>query len=225
MNQSGDGTVEINGYVLPAGNYNPMALAREFDAVVGQYKKSTGKDLDLLTVVRLLLVGCERAAAAGGCSFEHHLLMLADANAFSQHVVTDEYLSRVGAAAAAAAFGARLRGPDGRFIVDPNAPKVDNAWTDAMRRRTACDSGGLSSPLTPAERQEVIERGYRGPQRINPWTGQIETMELSHEPVPRRDSSTNVVPRWPDDHAAVDPNRKLGRSPYSPFPPGPGRRQ
>jgi hypothetical protein len=38
----------------------------------------------------------------------------------------------------------------------------------------------------------------------------IESMELSHEPIPHRDGGTNVVPRWPQDHAAVDPLRRPG---------------
>jgi hypothetical protein len=35
-------------------------------------------------------------------------------------------------------------------------------------------------------------------------------MELSHEPIPLRDGGTQVVPRWPGDHAAVDDHRFLG---------------
>jgi filamentous hemagglutinin len=37
----------------------------------------------------------------------------------------------------------------------------------------------------------------------------LETKELSHEPISRAESGTDVVPRRPDDHAAVDPNRRL----------------
>ena len=34
-------------------------------------------------------------------------------------------------------------------------------------------------------------------------------MELSHEPTPLREGGTQVMPRWPPDHAAVDPHRRL----------------
>lgn len=48
------------------------------------------------------------------------------------------------------------------------------------------------------------------PQRFNPAKGGKESMELSHEPIPFRDGGTNVVPRWPQDHARVDPYRRPG---------------
>jgi RHS repeat-associated protein len=48
------------------------------------------------------------------------------------------------------------------------------------------------------------------PQRYNSAKGDLEKMELSHEPIPKRDGGTNVVPRWPQDHAAVDPYRRPG---------------
>ncbi len=50
----------------------------------------------------------------------------------------------------------------------------------------------------------------RAPQRFNPDKGGMEPMELSHEPVPFRDGGTEFVPRWPQDHAAVDPYRRPG---------------
>ena len=50
----------------------------------------------------------------------------------------------------------------------------------------------------------------RAPMRYNPDKGGWESMELSHEPVPFRDGGTTFVPRWPQDHAAVDPFRHPG---------------
>jgi hypothetical protein len=38
----------------------------------------------------------------------------------------------------------------------------------------------------------------------------VQAMELSHEPIPFRSGGTDVVPRWPQDHAAVDPFRRPG---------------
>jgi RHS repeat-associated protein len=78
------------------------------------------------------------------------------------------------------------------------------------------------SPLTTVQRAEVKARGWAGPQRTNPWTGDLETMELSHEPIPFRDGGTETVPRWPDDHAAVDPMRILegNRKPNTNLFPG-----
>jgi hypothetical protein len=61
---------------------------------------------------------------------------------------------------------------------------------------------------TPAD----VERMRQGlpPQRYNPDKGGIESMERSHEPVPRREGGTATVPRWPQEHAAVDPMRRPG---------------
>jgi RHS repeat-associated protein len=53
-------------------------------------------------------------------------------------------------------------------------------------------------------------RTGRAPQRYNPDKGGIESMDLSHEPIPYRDGGTLVIPRWPQDHAAIDPYRYPG---------------
>lgn len=85
-----------------------------------------------------------------------------------------------------------------------------NKWTDAKRRaawkRLAEDP---DSPLLPEQRQEIEDRGWRGPRWYNPITKKWETMELSHEPIPRREGGTELVPRDPRDHAAIDPHRHL----------------
>jgi RHS repeat-associated protein len=97
----------------------------------------------------------------------------------------------------------------GRYVSDPENPPSPNVMTDAERRsawrKLASDP---NSPLDDAQRAEIKARGWRGPQRLNQY-GEIETMELSHEPVPLRDGGKEVVPRWPDDHAAIDPDRQL----------------
>ena len=105
----------------------------------------------------------------------------------------------------------RLRDPQtGQFVSDPANPPSPYGFTDAQRtaawRRLAQDP---NSGLSAAERAEIKERGWRGPQRKDLETGEPETMELSHEPIPLREGGTEVVPRWPPDHAAVDPHRQL----------------
>ena len=104
----------------------------------------------------------------------------------------------------------RLRDPKtGRFVSDPANPPSPHTMTDAQRRahwkRLAQDP---TSPLTPAQRAEIKARGSRGPRRKNKF-GEWETMELSHEPTPLREGGTSVMPRWPGDHAALDPHRLL----------------
>ena len=104
----------------------------------------------------------------------------------------------------------RLRDPKtGRFIPDPANLPSPNVMTNTQRRaywkQRAQDP---NSPLTAAQRAEIEARGWRGPQRLNEF-GELETMELSHEPIPLRDGGKDVVPRWPADHAAIDPHRQL----------------
>ena len=65
-----------------------------------------------------------------------------------------------------------------------------------------------------SENLSRMERGY-APQRenINKLKVQgnaTESMELSHEPIPFRDGGTDVVPRWPQDHAKIDSYRHPG---------------
>lgn len=43
------------------------------------------------------------------------------------------------------------------------------------------------------------------PQRINPETGLVESMELHHHIVPQRDGGLyEVIPVWPDEHRLID---------------------
>lgn len=53
-------------------------------------------------------------------------------------------------------------------------------------------------------------RTGRAPQRYNQDKGGMESMDLSHEPIPYRDGGTAIIPRWPQDHAAVDRYRYPG---------------
>ena len=48
------------------------------------------------------------------------------------------------------------------------------------------------------------------PQRVNPTTGDVESMELHHTPAQRNGGLFDVQPVWPDEHAAVDPFRQTG---------------
>ena len=59
-------------------------------------------------------------------------------------------------------------------------------------------------------------RGGLAPQRINPMTGQFESMELHHSHLPQRsglprsliDSKWNLQKVWPEEHRAIDPYRR-----------------
>lgn len=55
-----------------------------------------------------------------------------------------------------------------------------------------------------------MERGM-APQRANPLTGRVDSMELHHVPPQREGGLFNVQKVWPDQHAAVDPFKRLGK--------------
>jgi filamentous hemagglutinin len=84
------------------------------------------------------------------------------------------------------------------------------SWTAVRNRfwKNAASKPG-SAERWGAENVERMRKGL-APQRYNPDKGGMESMELSHEPIPAREGGTEVVPRWPQDHAAVDPYRRPG---------------
>ncbi|MEV0682155.1 RHS repeat-associated core domain-containing protein [Actinosynnema sp. NPDC050436] len=122
---------------------------------------------------------------------------------------TDALMSMAGAAIGGAG-SFRM----GRWKVgdDPFAPKAsgDNPMWSTVRSRfwkNEANEPGAVDQYGAAN----VSRMKRGsaPQRKNPRTGEIESMELSHEPVPLREGGTSVTPRWPDEHAMLDPYRHV----------------
>ncbi|WP_241826984.1 polymorphic toxin-type HINT domain-containing protein [Streptomyces graminilatus] len=78
-------------------------------------------------------------------------------------------------------------------------------WKNEAMEPDAADQYGAAN----------ISRMKRGsaPQRQRP-DGSWESMELSHEPIPERDGGMLLTPRWPEDHAIMDPGG------YRRLPPG-----
>ena len=97
-------------------------------------------------------------------------------------------------------------------IDKPSATGKAPTW-DTMRSRywknRALDPNAVE--LYGADNVELMKRG-QAPRRPNPDApGGVESMELSHESVPQREGgTTDVVERWPCEHAAVDPFRRPG---------------
>lgn len=87
-----------------------------------------------------------------------------------------------------------------------NAP----SWSTVRARywKNAADDPKVAAQWSEAN----LARMQRGlaPQRYNQAKGGMESMELSHEPIPFQEGGTNLVPRWPQDHALVDPFRFPG---------------
>ncbi|WP_257159611.1 RHS repeat domain-containing protein [Corynebacterium cystitidis] len=67
--------------------------------------------------------------------------------------------------------------------------------------------------------EDTVERMKNGqpPRRFNkdkkevfPETDGFESMEVSHEPIPRAEGGVDAKPRWPQDQARIDPQRHPG---------------
>ncbi|MBT1585226.1 RHS repeat domain-containing protein [Curtobacterium flaccumfaciens] len=114
---------------------------------------------------------------------------------------------------AAAAEGAAASARGWKLGDDVNAlTKAGNkpAWS-TIRGRTWKNEAANPELRGYARTPENLARMKAGkaPQRFNFKKGDMESLELSHEPVPQRDGGTEFVPRWPEEHAAIDPFRHI----------------
>ncbi|MGZ3145194.1 RHS repeat-associated core domain-containing protein [Lentzea chajnantorensis] len=98
----------------------------------------------------------------------------------------------------------------GQDIYSKTAAGNDPAWSTVRSRywKNAAEHPSASRQWSDADLARM--RSGQPPTRYNPDKGGMESMELSHEPIPMRDGGKRVVPRWPQDHAARDPFRHPG---------------
>ncbi|MDZ4859535.1 MAG: RHS repeat-associated core domain-containing protein, partial [Candidatus Hydrogenedentes bacterium] len=83
------------------------------------------------------------------------------------------------------------------------------AWSTVRQRYWKNEA--LNNPdVYNASNLDRMKRGL-APQRPNPRTGQLESMELHHTPPQREGGMFNLERVWPDDHALVDVFRKTGK--------------
>jgi len=95
---------------------------------------------------------------------------------------------------------------------DPHAPtRAGNPPSDSTVRRREWKNEA-DNPTRPDFTPTDIDRMQEGkpPQRYNPEKPSVESMERSHEPIPKREGGTVTVPKWPQEHAEVDPYRRPG---------------
>lgn len=98
----------------------------------------------------------------------------------------------------------------GQNILNKTASGKAPAWSTQRSRfwkNTAANP--KQAKKWDAENLELMAKG-RAPEKYTAKRDRMEPMELSHEPIPQRDGGTAVVPRWADDHARVDPLRRVG---------------
>jgi len=97
----------------------------------------------------------------------------------------------------------------GDDLLKPTSKSNDPSY-EAQRQRMwknkAAEEGAVDK--WGAENVERMKKG-RAPLRKNPRTGEWESKELHHDPVPKRQGGKEVIDLWPDEHADVDPYRRL----------------
>ena len=84
-----------------------------------------------------------------------------------------------------------------------NLPK----W-NTVRQRYWKNQAYYNSNNYSAENVIRMQQGL-APQRLNPVTGLMESMELHHHMVPQRDGGLfDFIQVWPNEHLAIDPYRR-----------------
>lgn len=86
---------------------------------------------------------------------------------------------------------------------------MGNRWNTQRRAFWRTVSRSADSMREWGERNVARMRTGRAPQLPNA-EGEMESVELSHEPTARRAGGTRVIPRTPEQHSRVDPFRHLG---------------
>jgi hypothetical protein len=114
--------------------------------------------------------------------------------------------------------GWKVGDPINNLTSKGNVPKWDTVRQRFWKNEANSDKtfwGRLWSRLNGRNyTQSQLERmaGGRAPQRINPITGRLESMELSHTPPQRAGGLFDVEPLWPDEHAIIDAFRHTGHA-------------
>jgi RHS repeat-associated protein len=121
---------------------------------------------------------------------------------------------------------ARLREAVQDFIEEPDAtPKAwkrgdpiyqrtaagnSPTWSTVRRRFWINESIGANAAAKYSPQNITRMSNGLAPQQYNKATGQMESMELHHTPIPQRDGGQEFEPLWPGQHAEVDSHRHLG---------------
>ncbi len=85
-------------------------------------------------------------------------------------------------------------------------------WNTVRRRYWKNRAEWAKSNSSHKYGDENIPRMEKGlaPQRFNSRTAEFESMELHHDPAQRDGGLFDFIEVWPNEHAAVDPNRFVG---------------
>jgi RHS repeat-associated protein len=100
--------------------------------------------------------------------------------------------------------GWRVGDPINNLTANGNEP----SWT-AVRQRY-WKNEAFSNPSSFDEQNLMRMSQGLAPQRLNPITGKIESMELHHDPPQRDGGLFDFEKVWPSQHSLIDPFRQLG---------------
>jgi len=89
-----------------------------------------------------------------------------------------------------------------------NVPKWSTVRQRHWKNRAEWAKSNSNSPYG----EDNIRRMENGlaPQRVNVKTGQLEKMELHHDPAQRDGGLFDFIEVWPEEHAQLDPKRFIG---------------
>ncbi|RIV26398.1 RHS repeat protein [Alicyclobacillaceae bacterium I2511] len=118
-------------------------------------------------------------------------------------------------------LGTRVMGVDGELGPNPFSWKPgDDIYAPTRNGSSPSDrtvnrrrwKNEAQNPSRDDYTENDLKRMQKGnpPTRYNEDIGRNESMELSHEPIPKRWGGTEMVPKWPQEHASSDPYRRLG---------------
>lgn len=98
----------------------------------------------------------------------------------------------------------------GEDVYNKTGKGNDPSWSTVRSRFWKNEAAAPNAADTYGS--DNLDRMRKGlaPQRYNADKGGVESMELSHEPIPARDGGKDFVPRCPQDHVAVGSYRKPG---------------
>lgn len=87
----------------------------------------------------------------------------------------------------------------GDDVYNQTAKGNDPSWSAVRSRFWQNEASAPDAASTYGS--ENLDRMSKGlaPQRYNADKGGVESMELSHEPIPARDGGKDFVPRWPQE--------------------------
>jgi hypothetical protein len=99
-----------------------------------------------------------------------------------------------------------------------SAAKSGKSWATQKQAFWKAEAGSEGAAARWGEANVERMSGGLAPQLPDSW-GTMRSVELHHSPTPFREGGTRVMPVTPEEHAAMDPFRRLGSKTERPVEP------